>query len=156
MTNLKNAAILFFISMVPLIELRGAIPVGYAMKLPFWECVLISIIANMLPVPFIILFIRKIFDFCHKKNWFTKQINWLENRVMKKSGVVKKYEAIGLAIFVGIPLPGTGAWSGALLAALLDIRMRTALPAILAGVVIAGLLVGCACYGVLGFLSFIL
>ena len=156
MTNFKNAVILFLISMVPLIELRGAIPVGAAMDLPFWECVSISIIANMIPVPFIILFIRKIFDFCHKKNWLKKQIAWLENRVMKKSGVVKKYEAIGLAIFVGIPLPGTGAWSGALLAALLDIRMKSALPAILAGVIIAGLLVGGVCYGFLGFLSFIL
>jgi len=156
MTNFKNAIILFLISMVPLIELRGAIPVGAAMDLPFWECVSLSIIANMLPVPFIILFIRKIFDFCHKKKWFVKQINWLENRVMKKSGVVKKYEAIGLAIFVGIPLPGTGAWSGALLAALLDIRMKSALPAILAGVVIAGILVGGVSYGFFEFLSFIL
>ena len=156
MTNFKNAIILFFISLVPFVELRGAIPVGAAMELPFWECVLISIVANMLPVPFIILFMRKIFDFCRKKQWFTKQIDWLENRVMKKNGVIKKYEAIGLAIFVGIPLPGTGAWSGALLASLMDIRMRTALPAIFTGVVIAGFLVGGACYGVLGFLDFIL
>lgn len=156
MTNFKNAAILFLISMVPLIELRGAIPVGAAMNLPFAECVILSIIANLLPVPFIILFIRKIFDFCRKKNLLTKQITWLENHVMKKSGVVKKYEAVGLAIFVGIPLPGTGAWSGALLAALLDMRMKTALPAIFAGVVIAGLLVGGVAYGFLGFLSFIL
>ena len=156
MTNLRNAIILFLISMIPLVELRGAIPVGAAMDLPFAECVILSIIANLLPVPFIILFIRKIFDFCHKKNWFVKQINWLETRVMKKSGVVKKYEAIGLAIFVGIPLPGTGAWSGALLAALLDIRMRVALPAIFAGVIFAGLVVGGVSYGFLSFLSFIL
>lgn len=156
MTNLKHAIILMLISAVPFIELRGGIPYGAAMDLPFWECVIIAILANLLPVPFIILFIRKIFDFCRKKNWLTKQITWLETRVMKKSAVVKKYEAIGLAIFVGIPLPGTGAWSGALLAALLDIRLKTSLPAIFAGVVIAGLLVGGVSYGFLGFLNFIL
>ncbi len=156
MSLFKHTLILILISAVPLIELRGAIPYGAAMGIPFAECVILSIITNMLPVPFIILFIRKIFDFCRKKNWLTKQIAWLENHVMKKSDVVKKYETIGLAIFVGIPLPGTGAWSGALLAALLDIRMKSALPAIFAGVVIAGLLVGGVSYGFLEFLSFIL
>lgn len=156
MSKIKHALIMLFISAVPLIELRGAIPYGAAFDIPFWECALLSIIGNMIPVPFIILFIRKIFDFCRKKGWFIKQIAWLENHVMKKSGVVKKYETIGLAIFVGIPLPGTGAWSGALLAALLDIRMSYALPAILAGVVIAGLIVAGISYGFLGFLSFLL
>ena len=156
MTNFKNAIILFLISMVPFVELRGAIPVGRAMDLPFWECVGISIIANMIPVPFIILFIRKIFNFFRRKNLFVNGIDWLEKRVMKKSEKVKKSEAVGLAIFVGIPLPGTGAWSGALLAALLDIRMKTAIPAIFAGIVIAGFLVGGVTYGSLKFLAWIL
>ena len=156
MSQFKHTIIMLLISAVPFIELRGAIPYGAAFDVPFWECVLLCVIGNMLPVPFIILFVRKIFDYCRKKGWLVKQIEWLENRVMKKSGVVKKYETVGLAIFVGIPLPGTGAWSGALLAALLDIRMSYALPAILAGVIIAGFIVAGISYGFLGFLSFLL
>lgn len=148
-----NILITFCVAAVPFVELRGSIPLGAGMGLGFFECVLVSIIGNMLPVIFIILFIRKIFDFCRKRNWFVKQIKWLENRVMKKSAVVKKYEAIGLSIFVGIPLPGTGAWTGALIAALLDIRLKDALPAIFLGVVIAGLLLGGVSYGFLGFLK---
>ena len=156
MTRIQNILLTFFASMIPVLELRFSIRFGYGMDLSFWECVLVSIIGNMIPVPFIMLFIRKIFDFCRRKNIFVRFIDWLERRVMRKSGVVKKYEAIGLAIFVGIPLPGTGAWSGALLASLMDIRLKTAIPAICAGVVVAGFLMGCACYGVVEFLGFIL
>ena len=155
MSHFMKILTTFLISMIPLIELRGAIPYGVLQDLSFWENVVLCIIGNMLPIPFIILFVRKIFDFMKKHGILVKFIEWLENHVQKKSGVVKKYEAIGLAIFVGIPLPGTGTWSGALLAVLMGIRMRQALPAIFLGVVLASFIVAGVLYGFLGFLSFL-
>lgn len=153
-TELSRVFIMLGISATPLVELRGAIPCGVAMGVPFWENLVLCIIGNMIPTPFIILFIRKIFDWMRAKKIMERQIAWLERRVLRKSAVVKKYELIGLVIFVAIPLPGTGAWSGALLAALMDIRLRSAIPAILLGVIIAGFLVGGVSYGFIKFLNF--
>lgn len=152
--QLSRIFIMLGISATPLIELRGAIPYGAAMGVPFWENIALCIIGNMIPVPFIILFIRKIFDWLRAKGLFERQIAWLERRVLRKSDMVKRYELLGLILFVAIPLPGTGAWSGALLAALMDIRLRSAIPAILIGVVIAGFLVGGVSYGFINFLNF--
>lgn len=153
-TELSRVFIMLGISATPLIELRGAIPYGAAIGVPFWENLILCMVGNMIPIPFIILFIRKIFDWMRARKILERQITWLEQRVLRKSGVVKKYELIGLIIFVAIPLPGTGAWSGALLAALLDIRLRSAVPAILIGVIIAGFLVGGVSYGFIEFLNF--
>ena len=152
--QLSRIFIMLGISATPLIELRGAIPYGAAMGVPFWENIMLCIIGNMIPVPFIILFIRKIFDWLRAKELVERQIAGLERRVLRKSDMVKKYELLGLILFVAIPLPGTGAWSGALLAALMDIRLRSAIPAILIGVVIAGFLVGGVSYGFINFLNF--
>ncbi len=152
--QLSRIFIMLGISATPLIELRGAIPYGAAMGVPFWENIALCIIGNMIPVPFIILFIRKIFDWLRAKGLFERQIAWLERRVLRKSDMVKRYELLGLILFVAIPLPGTGAWSGALLAALMDIRLRSAIPAVLIGVVIAGFLVGGVSYGFINFLNF--
>ena len=153
MSQFKHTIIMLLISAIPFVELRGAIPYGAAFDIPFWECVLLCMIGNMLPVPFIILFVRKIFGFCRKKGWFVKQIEWLENRVMKKSGVVKKYETVGLAIFVGIPLPGTGAWTGTLAASFLNLGIKTTSLAVSCGVVIAGLIMGLASTGLLSIIG---
>lgn len=152
--QLSRIFIMLGISATPLIELRGAIPYGAAMGVPFWENIALCIIGNMIPVPFIILFIRKIFDWLRAKGLFERQIAWLERRVLRKSDMVKRYELLGLILFVAIPLPGTGAWSGALLAALMDIRLRSAIPAVLIGVLIAGFLVGGVSYGFINFLNF--
>ena len=138
----------FFISMVPLIELRGAIPVGVGLGLPLWQVYVIAIIGNMLPVPFIILFIRPIFKWMTRKSEkLGRLVTKLEARAEGKWDQVHKYQFFGLAVFVGIPLPGTGAWTGALIAAVMDMRLRTALPSIALGVVIAGLLVTGITYG---------
>ena len=137
--NLMQAILLTFgTAMVPVLELRGAIPVGVAAGLSPAAACLVSILGNMVPVPFILLLIRRIFDWLRGTRLFGPRIDWLERRAHLKGRMVRKYRLPGLIILVAIPLPGTGAWTGALVAALLDIRMRHALPAIFLGVVIAG------------------
>lgn len=128
----------FGTAMVPVIELRGAIPVGVAAGLPPVVACLTAILGNLLPVPFIMLLARRIFDWLRDTRFFGPKIAWLERRAHLKGRLVRKYRLLGLVVLVGIPLPGTGAWTGALVAALLDIRLRTALPAILLGLLIAG------------------
>ena len=128
----------FGTAMVPVIELRGAIPVGVAAGLPPAVACVTAILGNLVPVPFIILLVRRIFDWLRDTRFFGPKIAWLERRAHLKGRLVRKYRLLGLVILVGIPLPGTGAWTGALVAALLDIRLRTALPAILLGLLIAG------------------
>lgn len=155
-TEVEQVLTLLLISAAPFVELRGSIPFGAAVHVPFLENLIISVIGNMLPVPIIILFVRKLFEWMRKKKLFKRQIDWAERHVLSKRGVIQKYELIGLAILVAIPLPGTGAWTGAMLAGLLDMRLRTALPAIFIGVVIAGILVCGVAYGFIGFLSFII
>lgn len=138
----------FFISMVPVIELRGAIPIGVGYGLPYWAAVIISVIGNLVPVPFIILFIRKIFELMRK--WLPKLdgiVTKLEKRAESKSDVVQKYAFWGLFILVAIPLPGTGAWTGALVAAMLDMRLKRAFPAIVLGVLGAATIVTFVTYG---------
>lgn len=139
-TMLKEMAVTFFISMVPVIELRGAIPVGIAAGLPPAVAYIVSVLGNLVPVPFILLLIRRIFDWLRHTKTLGPIIEKLEHRAHLKGRVVRKYRVLGLIILVGIPLPGTGAWTGALVAALLDIRLRSAIPAILVGLLIAGAL----------------
>ena len=134
----------FGTAMVPVLELLGAIPVGVAAGLSPAAACLVSILGNMVPVPFILLLIRRIFDWLRGTRLFGPRIDWLERRAHLKGRMVRKYRLPGLIILVAIPLPGTGAWTGALL----DIRMRHALPAIFLGVVIAGAIVTTLTYGV--------
>ena len=139
----------FIVSMIPVVELRGAIPVGAYFGLPVWEAAVISLIGNMIPVPFIIAFIRVIFDWMRKHvKFMTGIIDKLEQRANKKSESVKTGEFIGLLLFVGIPLPGTGAWTGALIAAMLNMRLKRAIPPIFLGVIVAGIIVSLATAGV--------
>ena len=128
----------FGTAMVPVIELRGAIPVGVAAGLPPAVACVTAILGNLVPVPFIMLLVRRIFDWLRDTRFFGPKIAWLERRGHLKGRLVRDCRLLGLVILVGIPLPGTGAWTGALVAALLDIRLRTALPAILLGLLIAG------------------
>ncbi len=130
------------ISMVPVIELRGGIPAGIAMGLHPLVAMLASIVGNLLPVPFIIIFLRRVFDWLRKRAKFLDSLlNKLERRAHLKGEVVQKYSFWGLCLLVAIPLPGTGAWTGALVAVFLDMRLRRAMPAISLGVVIAAVLV---------------
>lgn len=132
----------FLVSMVPVIELRGAIPIGVARGLPFWAAVLVSIIGNLVPVPFIIIFIKKIFAFMREKMpKLNGLVTRLENKANRKSETVQKYAFWGLFIFVAVPLPGTGAWTGALIAAMLEMPLKKAFPSIMLGVLSAGAIV---------------
>ena len=133
--------ITFLISMVPVIELRGAIPVAIAKDIEPWVAFMLAVFGNMLPVPFILFFIRGIFKWMKKYERLGRIVTKLETRAESKSESVRKYELVGLCILVAIPLPGTGAWTGALVAALMKMRIRRALPTIFVGVVIAGLVV---------------
>lgn len=128
----------FGMAMVPVVELRGAIPMGVAAGLdPAVACVT-AILGNLVPAPLIILLIRRVFDWLRETRFFGPKIVWLERRAHLKGRMVRKYRLLGLTVLVGIPLPGTGAWTGALVAAMLNIRMRHALPAIFLGLLIAG------------------
>ena len=136
------------ISMIPVIELRGAIPIGVGLGLSHAEAMGISIIGNMLPVPFIILFIRPIFRWMTRKSGkLARLAEKLETKAEGKWDKIHRYQFFALTIFVAIPLPGTGAWSGALIAPVMNMRLRNALPSILLGVLIAGILVSGITYG---------
>ena len=137
----------FFISMVPVLELRGAIPIGVAGGLPPLAAMCIAILGNLAPVPFLLVFTRRVFNWLKTKGRIRLLVERLERRAAKKSRLVLNYAWLGLCILVAIPLPGTGAWTGALVAALMNMRLKRAMPAIALGVVIAGLIVTCLTYG---------
>lgn len=140
-TQAGRLLLTLLISAVPVIELRGGIPYGIAKDLDPWLVFAASVIGNMLPVPFILLFIRKILHWMKRYPRLGKIACKLEARAAKKSAGVRKSELVGLCILVAIPLPGTGAWTGALVAALMEMRMKRALPAIFLGVLIAATIV---------------
>ena len=146
--DIKNILYIFLCSMVPIIELRVAIPMGAALDIPFYINYIISVVGNMLPVPFILLFIRHILHWMKKIPKLDKIAAWIENKAEKNKAKVLKYATFGLYIFVAIPLPGTGAWTGALVAAMLDMRLKRAFPAIALGVLGAAAIVTFATYGI--------
>ena len=147
-TYIGKIIMTLIISMVPVIELRGAIPIAIANGLDFPTALITSFLGNLIPVPFIIIFIRKIFEWMRKLSpKLDSLVTKLEDRAEKKSDVVQKYAFWGLFILVAIPLPGTGAWTGALVAAMLNMRLKSAFPAIVLGVVAAGAIVAFVTYG---------
>lgn len=136
-------------AMVPVVELRGAIPVGVAAGLPPAVACAAAVLGNLMPVPLIMLLARRVMDWLRGTAFFGPKINWLERRAHLKGRIVRKYRLMGLVILVAIPLPGTGAWTGALVASVLDIRMRNAVPAIFLGLVVAGVLITVLTMGVI-------
>lgn len=149
-TDLNGEFLLtLLVSMVPVIELRGGIPFGVAAGLPVWAAYLAAVIGNLLPVPFIVVYIRRIFMFMRQHMpRLNSLVDKMERKAHLKSTSVLKYQYLGLAIFVAIPLPGTGAWTGALVAAFLDMRLKKAMPSIVGGVLSAGLIISILSYGV--------
>ena len=137
------------VSMIPVAELRLGIPFGVARGLPVWAACLAAVLGNMLPVPFIVVYIRRIFQWMRRRlPWLNSLVDKLERKAHLKGQTVTKYKYLGLLIFVAIPLPGTGAWTGSLAAAFLDMPLRKALPSIFAGIVIAGLAISILTFGV--------
>ena len=139
-------------SMVPVVELRGAIPLGVAAGLHPLAAAAAAVLGNMVPVPFILLLLRQVFALLRRVPWLGEKVDWLEHRAHLKGRMVRKYRLLGLMLLVAVPLPGTGAWTGALVAVMLDIRFRNALPAIALGVLAAGAVVTAATCGVAGLL----
>ena len=139
----------FVVAMVPVIELRGAIPWGVAHGLDVWSASVLSVVGNMVPVPFIIIFIRKIFELMRKISpKLDGVVAKMESKAEKHRETVNKYKFWGLLILVAIPLPGTGAWTGALVAAMMEMRLKDAVPAIFVGVVVASVIVAMVTCGV--------
>lgn len=140
--------IILIISVIPILELRGGLLAASVLHIEMYRAVLICVIGNIIPIPFILLFINKILDWMKKRKRFEKMVNKLEMRAQSKSESIKKYEFWGLLIFVGVPLPGTGAWTGALVAALLRMNMKKSFIAILGGIFMAAVIMVIIAYGI--------
>ena len=152
---MKDILLTFLVAMVPVVELRGAIPFGVVRGLNLWTAIIASVLGNLVPVPFTILFIRRIFAWmrAHMPK-LDGLVTRMEKKAEKNRAAVEKYAFWGLAILVAIPLPGTGAWTGALVAAMMEMRLKRAFPAIVIGVVIAGVIVSVVTYGAQAIFSF--
>lgn len=167
-SGLPRELYVFVISILPIVELRGAIPVGAAIGLPFYVNYLVAVLGNLLPVPFILAFIPFVLDFMVKHGIFPKLVHWIRAKAEKhKDKIIKGDDDIGkarltrtvflaLMLFVAVPLPGTGAWTGSLVASLFDLPKRSSFLAVALGVLISGVIMCLASYGVLGFLNFLI
>lgn len=142
--------IIFLVSMIPILELRGGLVVASLLHVDMWRAIPICIVGNLIPVPFILLLITRIFALLKKTKTFRGLVEKLEKKAMGKSDRIQRYEFWGLVAFVGIPLPGTGAWTGSLIAALLGVKNKKAVPAILLGLVMATVIMSVVSYGILG------
>jgi len=146
--KIPNELIIFVISMIPILELRGGMIAASLLKVDLLPAFFICYIGNILPIPFILLFIRKIFQFLRNKKGFSKIIEKLEIRSMRQSEKVQRWRDWGLLLFVAVPLPGTGGWTGALIAALMDMRIKKSFPIVSIGVLIAGIIMAILTYGI--------
>ena len=144
-------------SMLPIIELRGAIPMAFTFGIPWWLAYILSVVGNMLPVPIILLFIKQFITWSmgSKIKFLNKLANWLNRKVEKNRAKIEKYAFWGLCVFVAIPLPTTGAWTGSLVAAMIDMTFWKAMLTAFVGVLIAGAIVTAIVYGGIGALSFL-
>ena len=146
--SVPKELIVFVVSMIPILELRGSILAAGFLKMEFLSTFIIAVLGNILPIPFVLMFLNKILEWM-KKTPLHKIAEWLENKAIKKSDQIQKYGKYGLFLFVAIPLPGTGAWTGSMIAALLHMRKRDALPWIFLGVVAAGLIMSLLAFGII-------
>ena len=151
-TWMSREVFVLLVSMIPLIELRGGLVIAYLLKMPFWSSNLFCILGNVIPIPFILLFIRQLFEWMKKHNILTGFVRWLEARAEKKSKGKERGEFIFLWLFVGIPIPGTGAWTGALIASLMRFDIKKASWAIGLGILTAAVIMNILTYFGLGYL----
>jgi uncharacterized membrane protein len=150
--NFPPEIIVIIISCFPILELRGALPTAlFVFNMPVGQAYVYSVIGNMLPVLPILLLFRPLSDYLLRYKWYERLYNWLYSRTMKKSKNVERYGALGLILFTAVPLPVTGAWTACLAASFFNIRIKYAFLAILAGVMLAGIIVGVFSYGIVSF-----
>ena len=148
--HVSREMIVFIISMVPILELRGGLLAASVLNINITRALWICIIGNIIPVPFILLLITPIFNWLKQTKTFRPMVETMEARALSTREQVEKYEFWGLVLFVGIPLPGTGAWTGSLLAALLGMKFKKAFPAVLLGIALASVIMSIVSYGLLG------
>lgn len=149
-SGINKNVLVFLVSMLPIVELRGGLIAASLLHVEFIKAFIICFIGNILPVPFILLLIEKIFDLLKKWNPTKKIVTKLENKTLSKKDQINKYGYWGLLLFVGIPLPGTGAWTGTLLAVLLNLDKKKSFLFISLGVLLAGIIMSILSYGILG------
>ncbi len=138
---------IFLISLLPILELRGGMIAAALLSVPFGRAFLICLAGNLLPLPFILLLIRPFFNWLRRTKHLKKLADWLERKTEKNKAKVLRYETLGLLLFVAIPLPGTGGWTGSLVAAMLDMPLKKSLPVISLGVLVAGAIMSAVTYG---------
>jgi len=148
--RVSKEMIVFVISMVPILELRGGLLAASVLDIEIVKAIWFCVIGNIIPVPFILLLITPIFNWLKQTKTFRPMVEKLESKAMGKSDQIEKYEFWGLVLFVGIPLPGTGAWTGSLIASLLGLKFKKAFPAVLLGIVMATVIMSIVSYGLLG------
>lgn len=148
-TKFGEFTLTILVSMIPVVELRGGIPFGVAAGLPVWAAYLAAVIGNLAPVPCIIVYIRRVFQWMRRRMpRFNHLLDRLEAKAHLKGKLISRFEYLGLTLFVALPLPGTGAWTGSLAAAFLDMPLRRAIPSVTAGVLVAGLIISILTYGI--------
>ena len=149
---LSSEKIVFIISMLPILELRAGLIAAKLLNLPFFTAAMISIIGNIIPIPFILLFIKKIIVWMGSFNPTKKIADFLNEKAIKNKSKIDKYGFLGLVLFVGIPLPGTGAWTGALVASLFEMDIKKSALAILLGILMAFVIMSIISYGLISFI----
>ena len=148
--GLNKDIVIFIISLMPILELRGGMLAASLLHVEFLRALCICIVGNLLPIPFILIFLEKILEFFEKWSITSKIVKWLEKKVDNKRSQIDKYGYLGLILFVGIPLPGTGAWTGSLIAIMLGLDKKKSFICILIGVLMASIIMSILSYGVLG------
>ena len=147
---MSREALVFVISLFPILELRGGILAASLLDLPVMKGIIISAIGNVIPIPFILFFVKKVFAALKKLKVFRPIVEKLENKALGKRGRIEKYKFWGMVLFVGVPLPGTGAWTGSLVAALIDMDLKEAIKAELLGICMAAAIMTLVSYGIIG------
>ena len=148
--GISKDVIIFIISLMPILELRGGLLAATLLKVPYLRALIICVVGNILPIPFVLLFLELIFKWMEKWNLTKKIVKWLEKKGNSKRSQIDKYGYLGLILFVGIPLPGTGAWTGSLVAILLGLDKKKSFICILIGVMLAAAIMSVVSYGILG------
>ena len=149
-SGLNKDIVIFIISLMPILELRGGMLAATLLKIPYLKALIICIIGNLLPIPFVLLFLEAILRLFEHWKLTRKFVRWLEKKAQAKRTQIDKYGYIGLILFVGIPLPGTGAWTGSLVAIMLGLDKRKSFLCIIIGIILASIIMSILSYGILG------
>ncbi|MEE3343044.1 MAG: small multi-drug export protein [Bacilli bacterium] len=148
--GLNKDLVIFIISLMPILELRGGLLAASLLKVPYIRALIICLIGNVLPIPFVLLFLEKILEILGRWKPTKKIVRWLEKKADSKRGQIDRYGYLGLILFVGIPLPGTGAWTGSLVAIMLGLNRKKSFICIIIGVIIASIIMSILSYGIIG------